>query len=161
MQEISMTDDSRTGRFRLVACGRDGQPSEPIGPLSQAVLDIAAMSAEFYSRTAYEPPWVGYLAVQGEVVVGTGGFVSPPEDNRVEIAYGTLPEYEGRGYARRTAEALIAIARAARPGVEIYAKTLPEDGPSPAILRRLGFRLIGTAIDHEIGLAWAWLLALK
>jgi RimJ/RimL family protein N-acetyltransferase len=158
MQENSVTDDSSAGRFRLVPCGRDGQPLEPIGPLPQAILDINEMSAEFYGRTAYEPPWVGYLALHGQTVVGTGGFVSPPEDNRVEIAYGTLSGHEGQGHARRTAAALIAIARAAHPGVEIYAKTLPEDGPSPAILRRLGFKLIGTAIDHEIGLAWAWLL---
>ena len=153
-----MTNDKPAGRFRLVPCGRDGQPLEPIGPLPQAILDINEMSAEFYSRTVYEPPWIGYLALDGEAVVGTGGFVSPPEDNRVEIAYGTLADYEGQGHAGRTAAALIAVARAVRPGIEIYAKTLPEDGPSPAILRRLGFRLIGTAIDHEIGLAWAWLL---
>jgi ribosomal-protein-alanine N-acetyltransferase len=153
-----MTDDTQTGRFRLVPCGRDGRPAEPIGPLPQAILDINAMSADFYSRTVYEPPWVGYLALDGDTVVGTGGFVAPPEDNRVEIAYGTLPDHGGRGHAGRTAAALIVIARGARPGVEIYAKTLPEDGPSPAILRRLGFQRIGTAIDHEIGLAWAWLL---
>jgi RimJ/RimL family protein N-acetyltransferase len=154
-----MTNDSSVALFRLVACGRDGEPAEPLGPLPQAILDINAMSAEFYGRTAYEPPWVGYLALDGEAVVGTGGFVSPPQDNRVEIAYGSLPEHVGQGYATRTAAALIAIARAARPGVEIYAKTLPEDGPSPSILRRLGFQRIGTAIDHEIGLAWAWLLS--
>ncbi len=153
-----MTNDSTGGRFRLVPCGRDGQPLEPIGPLPPAILEINEMSAEFYSRTAYAPPWVGYLAVNGEAVVGSGGFVGPPQDNRVEIAYGTLPEHGGQGYARRTAAALVAIARAAEPGIEVYAKTLPEDGPSPAILKRLGFRLIGTAIDHEIGLAWAWLL---
>ena len=153
-----MTDDSPAGRFRLVPCGRDGQPLEPIGPLPQAILEINAMSAEFYNRTVYAPPWVGYLALDGDAVVGTGGFVGPPEDNRVEIAYGTLSGHEGLGHAGRTAATLVAIARAARPGTEIYAKTLPEDGPSPAILRRLGFRRIGTAIDHEIGLAWAWLL---
>ena len=154
-----MNDESAAGRFRLVQCGRDGQPVEPIGSLPQAILDIAAMSAAFYSRTAYKPPWVGYLALDGATVVGAGGFVAPPEAGRVEIAYGSLAEHEGRGHATRTAAALIAIARAAQPGVEIYAKTLPEDGPSPSILRRLGFGLIGTAIDHEVGLAWAWLLA--
>ena len=156
-----MTNDNTAGRFRLVPCGRDGQPSEPIGPLPQAVLDINQAAAEFYCRTTYEPPWIGYLAVDGETVVGGGGFVAPPEDGRVEIAYFTLPELEGRGHATRTAAAMVAIARAAEPGIEIYAKTAPEDGPSPAILRRLGFQLIGTAIDHEIGLAWAWLLPLK
>ena len=156
-----MTNDSDSGRFRLIACGPDGQPAEALGPLPQAVRDITGATAEFYERAAYEPPWIGYLAVDGQAVVGGGGFVGPPDDNRVEIAYFTLPEHEGQGHARRTATALIAIARAARPGIEVYAKTLPEDGPSPAILRRLGFELIGTAIDHEIGLAWAWLLALK
>ena len=154
-----MTKDTAGGRFRLVPCGRDGQPLEPVGPLPAAILALNAMSAELYGRTVYEPPWIGYLAVNGDEIVGSGGFVGPPEDDRVEIAYGSLPGYEGRGHATRTAASLIAIAHAARPGIEIYAKTLPEDGPSPAILRRLGFRLIGTAIDHEIGLAWAWLLA--
>ena len=71
---------------------------------------------------------------------------------------GRFPSARGRGTPFGTAAALIAIARADNPGIEVYAKTLPEDGPSPVILRRLGFKLIGTAIDHEIGLAWAWLL---
>jgi len=154
-----MTNNSTGGRFRLVPCGRDGEPLEPIGPLPPGVLDIDQAAAEFYQRAAYQPPWIGYLAVDGDEVVGGGGFVGPPDDNRVEFAYFTLPEHEGRGQATRTAAALVALARAALPQVEVYAKTLPEDGPSPAILRRLGFRLIGTAIDHEIGLAWAWLLA--
>ena len=154
-----MTNDSMGGNFRLVPCGRDGQPLEPVGPLPQAILDLNQASAEFYSRAAYEPPWIGYLAVLGETVVGGGGFVGPPELGRVEIAYFTLPEQEGRGHAGRTAAALVEVARAALPGIEVYAKTAPENGPSPAILRRLGFKLIGTAIDHEIGVAWAWLLS--
>ncbi len=153
-----MTNDS-TGGFRLVPCGRDGQPLDPVGPLPQAILDINQASAAFYSRAAYQSPWVGYLAVLGETVVGGGGFVGPPENGRVEIAYFTLPEQEGRGHGGRTAAALVEVARAARPGIELYAKTAPEDGPSPAILRRLGFKLIGTAIDHEIGAAWAGLLS--
>ena len=159
MQDIiPMTNDSRGAPLRLVRCGPDGQASEPLGPLPAAVLEINQAAADFYSRAVYEPPWVGYLAVDGDTRVGGGGFVAPPEDNRVEIAYFTLPGLEGRGYAKRTAAALVAIARAASPGIEVYAKTLPEDGPSPAILRRLGFLLTGTTIDHEIGLAWAWLL---
>jgi RimJ/RimL family protein N-acetyltransferase len=158
MQETSMTNDNPGGRFRLIPCGRDGQPAEPLGPLPQAVLDINRAAAEFYSSTTYQPPWIGYLAIDGDTVVGGGGFVAPPEGGRVEIAYFTLAELEGRGYGAGTAAALVELARAAQPGIEIYAKTAPVDGPSPAILKRLGFRLIGTAIDHEIGLAWAWLL---
>ena len=154
-----MTNDDTGARFRLARCGCDGQPLEPLGPLPQAVLEINQTAADFYNHASYQPPWVGYLAVDGQTVVGAGGFVGAPEANRVEIAYFTLPEQERKGYATRTAAALVAIARAALPGVEVYAKTAPEDGPSPAVLTHLGFRRIGTVIDHEIGLAWAWLLA--
>ena len=84
-------------------------------------------------------------------MVGSAGFVAPLDENRVEIAYSTPLEHQGRGYATRTAAALVVIAQAAAPGIEVYAKTLPEHGPSPAILTRFpGFRRIGTAIDHEI-----------
>lgn len=153
-----MTNDSAGAGFRLVACGPDGQPIKPVGPLPPAILKINQAAADFYSRAAYQPPWVGYLAVEGETIVGGGGFVAPPEDERVEIAYFTLPEHQGRGFARRTAAALVAIARAADASLAIYAKTAPEDGPSPAILKHLGFSRIGMVMDQEIGPAWAWLL---
>jgi len=154
-----MTNDNMGTPFRLVSCDRDGLPLERLGPLPEAIRQMNAAAAEFYCLTVYQPPWTGYLSVFDGEVVGGSGFVGPPALNRVEIAYFTLPEHEGRGHAKRTAATLVAIARAASPGIEVYAKTAPEEGPSPAILKRLGFQRIGTAVDHEIGEAWAWLLA--
>lgn len=144
--------------FRLVACGRDGRPLEPLGELPEAILDVGRATAAFYDQAGFEPPWIGYVALDGDQPVGGGAFVGPPADGRVEIAYFTLPELRSRGHATRTAAQLIAIARHARPGIAIWAKTLPEPGPSASILARLGFRRAGTAVDHEIGEAWVWLL---
>ncbi|NWP89588.1 GNAT family N-acetyltransferase, partial [Escherichia coli] len=82
----------------------------------------------------------------------------PPAGNRVEIAYFTRSDHQRRGVATRTARQLVEIARRHAPGIELYAKTMPEENASTRILAGLGFRRIGTDIDHEIGEAWAWLL---
>ena len=143
--------------FRLAPIGRDGRPTNG-ETLPAEVIETCKAMTEFYDRIGFEPPWIGYLALDGDEAVGGGAFVGPPTDNRVEIAYFTQPERQGRGYAAKTAAALVALAREARPGVEIWAKTEPEPGPSPSIHARLGFARDGTAIDHEIGECWAWLL---
>jgi len=62
------------------------------------------------------------------------------------------------GVATRTAKTLVEIARRHAPGIELYAKTMPEENASTRILAKLGFQMIGTDTDHEIGEAWAWLL---
>ena len=153
-----MNHDRVGGGFRLVDCGRDGRPIEPLGELPSEMQQTIATTAAFYDQIGFQPPWIGYVAVDDGTIVGGGAFVGPPQDNRVEIAYFTLPRHQRLGHAARTAAALVAVARAAQPGVELYAKTAPEDGPSPAILTRLGFRRADVVVDHEIGEAWAWLL---
>jgi [ribosomal protein S5]-alanine N-acetyltransferase len=144
--------------FRLIPIGRDGRPELPLQDLPPDVLEGLKATADFYGEAGFEPPWIGYLALDGDDPVGGGAFVGPPHDGRVEIAYFTRPEHQARGYAGKTAAALIVIARQARPGLAIYAKTAPEAGPSPSILTRLGFERIGSVVDHEIGEAWAWRL---
>jgi RimJ/RimL family protein N-acetyltransferase len=95
--------------------------------------------------------------VTAGIAVGGGGFKEAPKNGRVEIAYFTVPEFEGRGFASRTARALVAIARQADAGLIITAQTLPVENASTAILRKLGFRLDRT-IDHpQDGEVWEWL----
>jgi hypothetical protein len=51
---------------------------------------------------------------------------------------------------------LTAIARSAAPFLTVIAHTLPVEGPSPHLLRKLGFQWMGT-IDHpEDGRVWKW-----
>jgi ribosomal-protein-alanine N-acetyltransferase len=153
-----MTSD-KSGDFRLLECGPDGQASElPTSP-PPAMAQARQATLDHYGRVGFHPPWIGYLAVVGHTMVGGGAFVGPPRDNRVEIAYFTLPEHEAQGYATLTAAALVSIARDAQRDIEVCAKTAPELNASTAILTRLGFQQIGTEIDHEIGEAWAWVLA--
>jgi len=144
--------------FRLVACDCDGIPSEDLGELPQVIRENCEATAALYRRTSFTPPWIGYLAFCNGVVVGGGAFVGPPQQNRVEIAYFTLPEHEGKGMASRTAAKLVWLARSTDPSVELFAKTLPESNASTTILGRLGFRHIGGVADDDIGEAWGWLL---
>jgi len=143
--------------FRLVAGGQDGFPEDRSLVLPDFAHQSCAMSAAWYAKVGYVPPWIGYFAVSAGIAVGGGGFKEAPRDGRVEIAYFTVPEFEGRGFASRTARALVAIARAADPTLIIAAQTLPTENASTAILRNLGFRLDRT-IDHpEDGKVWEWL----
>jgi RimJ/RimL family protein N-acetyltransferase len=109
--------------------------------------------------TGFVPPWIGYVATSAGHAVGTCAFKAAPADGRVEIAYFTFPEFEGRGIATAMATQLVALARAHRPGVIVAAQTLPERNASNAILEKLGFKRAGTAIDAEAGEVWEWRLA--
>jgi ribosomal-protein-alanine N-acetyltransferase len=87
---------------------------------------------------------------------GVGG--SPLEPIPVEIAYFTLPEFQGRTHATRTASALVAIALEALPGAVVIAFTLQEHNASTRILQRLGFKLFGNARDADARDVWEWRL---
>lgn len=143
--------------FELVRCDERGAPERPLGPLPSEILDACAATAALYQRTAYIQPWVCYVAVSDGAPVGGGAFAGPPAYGRVEISYLTEPEFRGRGFASRTAARLLAIAREADPDIAVFAKTLAEETASTAILRRLGFRMIGEVVDEDIGRAWRWL----
>ena len=119
-------------------------------------LDVVATVRQLYDRAGFEEPWICYLAFEGERCVGTCGFTSTPEDDRVEIAYYTFPGNESRGVATRMASALIEMARTASPGLLITAHTLPRHGASTAVLRKLGFAHVATREDPEDGTIWVW-----
>jgi RimJ/RimL family protein N-acetyltransferase len=119
-------------------------------------MAACAQSADLYKRVGFEIPWVSYVASDSGVAVGGGAFVGPPKDNVVEMAYFTLDEFQGRGYATRTAHKLLEIARIARPSISIKAFTLPQRNASTKILEGLGFKVIGFAHDDDAGEVWEW-----
>jgi [ribosomal protein S5]-alanine N-acetyltransferase len=111
---------------------------------------------EYYYKTGYNPPWIGYMVIRDGKVVGVGGFTGKPKDGRVEIAYGTFKEYEGQGIASFSCKQLISIAKATDPKIIITAKTSPEHNASTKILRRHGLEFTGMVQDEGIGDAWEW-----
>jgi [ribosomal protein S5]-alanine N-acetyltransferase len=144
--------------MKLIHISRTGLPGEDIPDLPDAAKEVGAAYVGLYTQVGFVPPWLGYFALDGSDCIGTCGFKSPPVAGRVEIAYFTFPGFEGRGYATRMAEALIERGRMADMNAIIAAQTLPQESASTAILRRLGFTLVGT-IDHpEDGQVWEWQL---
>jgi [ribosomal protein S5]-alanine N-acetyltransferase len=113
---------------------------------------------DYYPKVGYLFPWVGYFVKLENQIVGACGFVGPPINNRVEIAYGTFKEFEGQGIASFSCKQLISIAKKANPHLIITAKTAPENNASTRILKRNGFVYTGIVQDHEIGDAWEWIL---
>ena len=124
------------------------------------VRNIAAAQAHLYERTGAEAPWIGYLARDpaSNMLVGTCSFVGPPKDGEVEIAYFTFPGAEGRGWGGGMAAALTALAFEDPAIGRVIAHTLKQEGASTRILRRLGYGLMGDAIDADEGPVWRWAL---
>lgn len=104
-------------------------------------------------------PWIGYLALTKATPVGSCGFKSPPVGNRVEIAYFTFPEFEGRGFATAMAAELVNLAQQHMPLATIAAQTLPERNASHRVLERLGFSRVDTINHPEDGVVLEWQLS--
>lgn len=140
----------------LLEIGRDGT-TQPTGVVVAGIAAaVAQATGEMYRTTGYRPPWVGYLASNGEQIVGTCAFKTAPSDGAVEIAYFTFPGYEGQGVATAMARRLIDIAYAADRSLKIIAHTPPERGASNAILHKIGFLLLGDYEDPVAGTVWEW-----
>jgi RimJ/RimL family protein N-acetyltransferase len=97
--------------MKLIEIARSGSPAAEIIELPVVATEVGAAYVNLYNSVGFVRPWVGYLTLEDSVCVGTCGFKGPPVSNRVEIAYSTFPQYEGRGYATRMARALVARAR--------------------------------------------------
>jgi [ribosomal protein S5]-alanine N-acetyltransferase len=144
--------------MKLIEIDEHGKVAVSINNPTDLINDIMRSTARLYAGTGYMPPWIGYLALEEEQCAGTCAFKSPPENNRVEIAYFTLPGFEGRGIATRMSQALIRIAFDTMPELTIAAQTLPEENASITVLKKLGFRFV-TELEHpEDGKVWEWQL---
>ncbi len=104
--------------------------------------------------------WVhGFAIVHREdrLVIGTVGFKGPPDsDGMVEIAYGIVPAYEGRGYATEAAEAGTAFAFADERVRLVRSHTLPTINASTRVLEKCGFTHTDQVVDPDDGPEWRW-----
>ena len=143
--------------LKYFAIDREGLTSLRGKHFPEVVSDVCRAIVELYGKTDYQPPFVCYLVADGEEIIGTCGFKSPPNFGRVEIAYFTFPRHEGRGLGTEMARELVRIARAEDPRILISAFTAPEKNASARILEQAGF-VFQRPFDHpEDGLVWEWL----
>lgn len=142
--------------MRLVPIQRAGILEAGLGALPVSASGVLEATSALYDSVGFEPPWICYIAVASERVVGTCGFKSAPIHRRVEIAYFTFQEFEGKGVATQMARQLIAIARDAAPGVVVVAQTLPARNASHRVLEKLGFGCMGVVTHPEDGEVLEW-----
>lgn len=144
--------------MELIAITESGELLSPVPPAPSVAAEVVEAMTKLYQTVGYEPPWIGYLAIEHDTCVGTCGFKSPPQNNRVEIAYFTFPGYESRGVATRMASELIRLALGQMSAVTVAAQTLPEENASTSVLKKLQFRFVGTVEHPEDGPVWEWQL---
>ncbi len=97
--------------------------------------------------------WFGWYALcrdisdSGQVLVGGGGFLGPPEDGVVQMGYSVLPEFQRRGYATEMVRGLATWAFV-QSGVSVIAAETEWANPaSVRVLERTGFQPAGAATD--------------
>jgi RimJ/RimL family protein N-acetyltransferase len=114
------------------------------------------MTIDYYKRIGFYPPWIGYLAKINDKFVGAAGYKGRPVNNRIEIAYGTFPDFRMQGIGTEICKQLVGLALRTDPLVTITARTLPEKNFSTKILEKNGFKLLGIVWDKEDGDVWEW-----
>ncbi|MHB8243645.1 MAG: GNAT family N-acetyltransferase [Solirubrobacteraceae bacterium] len=93
----------------------------------------------------YEKSKDVFKVVAGGEGVGWVGFWERNwrDQDVYETGWSVIPAFQGRGIAAAAGAQVIAIARAAGTRRFMHAFPVPENGPSNAVCRKLGFTLIG------------------
>lgn len=115
------------------------------------------MTIAFFQKVGYQPPWIGYYAQIDKHLVGACAFKGAPKHGKVEISYGTFPQYRQQGMASEICRMLVELALKTEPAILVTARTLPEYNFSTRVLQRNGFELAGTVQDEEDGEVWEWM----
>jgi len=129
---------------------RDFIVSDDVSPEWLAALE---------SATGADPWRFGFALAHTEsgMVIGNAGFTGPPDaEGIVEIAYGIVPDFQGRGYATEAADALVAWAVKSGRVAIVRAHTLPERNASTRVLEKCGFRYVSEFAHPTDGLIWRW-----
>jgi ribosomal-protein-alanine N-acetyltransferase len=122
--------------------------------------EISSAWLEQLRASSSADPWVHGFAVvhrKSRSAIGTVGFKGPPdEEGMVEIGYGIVPAFQGRGHATEAAESCVAFAFDNDQVRLVRAHTLPESNASTRVLEKLGFEHTSEVTDPEDGLVWRW-----
>jgi [ribosomal protein S5]-alanine N-acetyltransferase len=99
--------------------------------------------------------WSVRALVLDDAMIGHAGFHGPPGVNAagardaVEIGYTVFPNWRRHGYGRRAAQALISWAEREHGIHHFVASVAPDNQPSLAIVRSLGFEQTGKRMDAD------------
>lgn len=126
----------------------------PAGYLNERERAFLSRQADRLEAVPQRGQWMArwlVLEATGECV-GHAGFHGPPEHNgRAEIGYSVFEPYRRRGYATEACRALTEWAFEQGES-SVFLSIRPDNTPSLAIARRLGYVEVGSQDDPEDGL---------
>ena len=102
--------------------------------------------------------WCPFSVVLEGRMIGHAGYHGPPginstqDPDAVEFGYQIFPAWRGNGYATRAATMLMDMAEELAGIRHFVLSVSPENDPSLAIVRKLGFVRTGEQMDDEDGL---------
>ena len=82
------------------------------------------------------------------ILVGSGFMSRPEASGAVEIGYGTLGEFQGRGYATEAVSGLAQWALSPPDVSQVIAEALPENAASMRVLLKNGFADTGPGTEE-------------
>ena len=122
-------------------------------PLCKETLE---MTIDFYKRVGFVPPWICYYAELNGQLVGSAGIKGQPVNGKIEIAYGTMEQFQRQGIGTMICRELVELSLRSDSSIKITARTLPENNFSTKILKKNNFVFVGTVNDPEDGDVWEW-----
>lgn len=148
----AVLDDRREEASRLLDIELpDEFPSE--GERGFLGLRLRQMREDERFRT-----WCPNAVVLDRTMIGHAGYHGPPGINAtqnpdaVEFGYSIYPAWRGHGYATQAAVMLMDLAEEWAGIRHFVLSVAPDNDPSLAIVRKLGFVRTGEHIDEEDGL---------
>ena len=93
-------------QLKFIPIGTDAKALEEY-LINDFCKEVYHVYEQLYSKIGFHFPWIGYFILHQNKIVGVGGYKGPPNDNRIEIAYGVIPEKEGQGFATEICKQLI------------------------------------------------------
>jgi ribosomal-protein-alanine N-acetyltransferase len=119
---------------------------------------VAARSLQLAAESQPEPWSTTFLVVRESDgrIIGGCGFKTAPSDGRVEVGYGVAPHAQGRGAASAALQMLLHKAFVAG-ATEVLAEVSPENHASTRVVRKAGFKEIGSRVDKDSDFVIQWL----
>lgn len=112
--------------------------------------DAIAYFLEQAEQNPGRAPWHAfYLILKRErVLVGTGGFVSPPDKaGSVELGYSIVDAHRRHGYASEAVAGMVARAFSELQVRRVIAHTYPDLVASIGVLEKNGFKRVGAGAE--------------
>ena len=120
-------------------------------------IPILEVYPGYYKTIGFNKPWIGYFVSRGgSEIIGTGGYKGKPKEGKIEIAYGTFKQHEGKGVGTEICRQLVLLALRTDPSLRITARTISDSNASATILKRNGFECKGIVHDDEDGDVFEW-----